>query len=200
MTGTLSGWTTAIITNSDNSAVTASAVILQETGPGSQGTPVCRSSDGGQSPVNSYTCTTVNKYGGTGSPLFPGDSRTVDIVFKNIGGAPATSFQLAPGTCLQSPAAGSGTPAAADLCVNGDLRISVSCSPGTSYSLGTAWSDLAYAAAAPPSATKSHTASGGDLNAGSSWACRLTVALASGAGVTGQGITVSQPLTWTLVQ
>jgi hypothetical protein len=200
VSGTLSDWTSAVLGNSTNSAATATAVILQETGPASQGTPVCRSSDGAQAVVNSYTCTTVNKYGGTASPLSPGNSRTVDVTFKNIGGANATSFQLAPGACTQSPTAGGGTPAAANVCTNGDLTIAVSCSAGTSYAGGSAWADLAYAAAAPPGATKSHTASAGDLDVGASWTCRFTVALAAGAGITDQGVTVTQPLTWTLSQ
>ena len=43
--------------------------------------------------------------------------------------------------------------------------------------------------------TKTHTAT---LAAGAQWTCRITVALASGASVLDQGITVTQPLTWTL--
>lgn len=200
VSGTLSDWTSAVLGNSTNSAATATAVVLQETGPASQGTPVCRSSDGAQATVNSYTCTTVNKYGGTASPLSPGSSRTVDVTFKNIGGANATSFQLAPGSCTQSPTAGSGTPAAANVCTNGDLTIAVSCSPGATYAGGSAWADLVYAAAAPPGATKTHTASAGDLDVGAFWTCRFTVALGAGAGIADQGVTVTQPLTWTLSQ
>jgi hypothetical protein len=200
VSGTLSGWTSAVLGNSANSAATAAAVILQETGPASQGTPVCRSSDGTQTTVNSYTCTTVNKYGGTAVPLAPGSSRTVDVTFENIGGANATSFQLAPGACTQTPTAGSGTPAAANVCTNGDLTVAVSCSAGTTYAGGSAWADLAYPAAAPPGATKTHTASAGDLDMGASWTCRFTVALSAGAGITDQGVTVAQPLAWTLSQ
>lgn len=196
--GTLSSWTQAVITNSTNSTATSKAVVLQETGPSSQSSPVCNSSDGTQTTVNSYTCATVNKYGGVATPLTPGSSVTNDVTFKNIGGGNGTSFVLAPGTCTQSPTAGTGTPAASNLCTNGDLTIAVSCSPGATYTVGSAWSDLVYTAAAAPTATKTHPAAGGDLNAGSSWTCRFTVALSSSAGVADQGITVTQPLTWTL--
>ena len=195
-TGTLSSWTSAIIGNPNDTTATAKAVILQE----SNGSATCSSSDGGQTTVNSYSCTTINKYGGTASPLVPGGTAATDVTFSNIGGANATSFQLAPGTCTQSPTAGSGTPAAANLCANGDLTIAVSCSPGSTYSSGSAWSDLVYAAAAPPSATKTHTATGTELNTSASWTCRVTVTLIAAAQVTDQGITLSQPLTWTLNQ
>src|SRR6202007_1853210 len=87
------------------------------------------------------------------------------------------TFALAPGSCTQAPTAGAGTPPAANACTNGDLTVAVSCSPGASYSAGSAWSDLVYAAAVPPTATKTHTAASGDLNAGASWTCRFTVAL-----------------------
>ncbi|WP_310963247.1 hypothetical protein [Nocardioides terrisoli] len=194
VSGTLSTWTTAIIGNTNNTVATATAVVLSET----DGSATCTSADGAQATVNSSSCTTINKYGGTAIPLVPGSTQTADVTFKNIGGANASSFQLSPGSCAQTPTAGSGTPAAANLCSIGDLTVAVSCSPGSSYNSGTAWSDLAYPAAAPPSTNKSHVAASGDLNAGSSWTCRFKVALASTAGVTDQGITVTQPLTWTL--
>lgn len=198
VSGTLSTWTQAIISNDTNTVATAKAVVLQETGPASQGTPVCRSSDGAQVVVNSFSCTTINKYGGTTTPLTPGSSVTTDVVFKNIGSANGTSFALAPGVCSQSPTAGSGTPAAGNLCTSGDLTVSAKCSPGATFVAGSAWSDLSYAAAAPPTATKTHTATAGDLNVGSTWTCEVVVALSASAPLADQGITLSQALTWTL--
>lgn len=200
VTGTLSSWTSAVITNSSNSAATATAVILQETGPASQASPVCFSSDGAQSTVNTSTCTTVNSYGGTSTPLAPGASQSVDVVFKNAGGANASSFQLAPAACAQTPLAGTGTPAVANVCTNGDLTVAVSCSPGATYNAATAWTDLVYSAGVPSTTTKSHAAAAGDLNAGASWTCRLTVSLIAAAAVTDQAVTVSQSLAWTLAQ
>jgi hypothetical protein len=190
--GTLASWTSAIIANDTNTVATSSAVILQEVGPSA----TCLSSSG---VGNSYTCATVNKYGGTASPLAPGGSQTTDVVFTNVGGADASSFVLSTGACSQSPVAGSGTPAAANLCTNADLTVAISCSNGATYSAGSAWADLVQTAVAPGSipATLTHTAT---LAAGSSFTCRFAVALAAGAGVTDQGITASQPLTWTLNQ
>jgi hypothetical protein len=188
--GTLASWTSAIIGNDTNTVATANAVILREVGPGAV---TCLSSSG---PANSYTCSTINKYGGTASPLSPGGSQQVDVVFSNVGAASAATFALAAGTCSQTPTAGSGTPAAANVCTNGDLTVAVSCSNGSTYASGSAWSDLVYAAGAPGSiGTLTHTAT---LAAGASWTCRFTVALSASASVLDQGITASQPLTWTL--
>ncbi len=190
--GSLASWAQAIITNDTNTVATGQAVILREVSGST-----CFSS---ASATNSSTCSTINEYGGTGVPIMPNDSRNIDVVFTNAGGANASTFALTPGSCSQSPTAGSGSPAAANLCTSGDLRVAVSCSPGGTYNAGSAWSDLTYAAAAPSTTPKTHTASSGDLNAGASWTCRFTVSMISTATPTAQGITVSQPLTWTLTQ
>lgn len=191
--GTLSAWTSAIIINDTNTAATASAVILKEVGPTAA---TCLSSSG---VANSYTCSTVNKYGGTGSPLNPGGSQVTDVVFSNVGGAAARTFVLKADPCSQSPAAGSGPPGVADVCANGDLTVAISCSDGATYAAGSAWTDLVQPAIAPSSigAMLTHTA---PLAAGASFTCRFTVALSSGANVLDQGVTASQPLTWTLNQ
>jgi len=190
VSGTLASWTSAVITNDTNTVATASAVILREVGPSA----TCYSSSGAS---NSYTCSTVNKYGGTSSPLAPGGSQVTDVVFSNVGSASASTFVLGAAACSQNPTAGSGTPAAANVCTNGDLTVAISCSNGATYSGGSAWVDLVYAAGAPGSipATLTHTAT---LAAGSSFTCRFTVALSASASVLDQGITASQVLTWTL--
>ncbi|MBO9521278.1 MAG: hypothetical protein J7518_07050 [Nocardioidaceae bacterium] len=187
--GTLASWTSAVIGNDTNTVATANAVILREV----SGANTCLSSSGA---ANSFTCSTINKYGGTASPLAPGGSQQVDVVFSNVGAAAAGTFSLAAGSCSQTPTAGSGTPAAANVCTSGDLTVAVSCSNGSSYAAGSAWTDLVYAAGAPGSlGTLTHTAT---LAAGSSFTCRFTVALSGTASVLAQGITASQPLTWTL--
>lgn len=189
--GTLSSWTSAIISNDTNTVATANAVILQEVGPGPQ---TCLSSSGS---LNTYTCSTINKYGGTASPLAPGGSQVTDVVFSDVGASAASTFVLTAGTCTQTPTAGTGSPAAANVCTSGDLTVAISCSNGATYSSGSAWTDLKYLAGAPGSipATLTHTAT---LAAGSSFTCRFTVALSSSASVLAQAITASQPLTWTL--
>lgn len=191
VSGTLSSWTSAVVANDTNTVATASAVILREVGPGPT---TCLSSSGA---ANSYTCSTINKYGGTASPLAPGGSQATDVVFTNVGSAAASSFVLTTGSCSQTPTAGSGTPAAANVCTSGDLTVAISCSDGATYAGGSAWVDLVSAAGAPGSiaGTLTHTAT---LAAGASFTCRFTVALSGAASVLAQGITASQPLTWTL--
>jgi hypothetical protein len=188
--GTLSSWTSAIIGNSTNTVATAAAVILQEVGPSA----TCLSSSGAG---NSFTCSTINKYGGTTTPLSPGTNQVTDVVFTNVGASAASSFVLTAGTCTQNPTAGSGTPPAANICTNADLTVAISCSNGATYSAGSAWADLVYVAGAPGSipGTLTHTAT---LAASASFTCRFTVALSAAANVLDQGITASQPLTWTL--
>lgn len=189
--GTLSSWAAAVITNDTNTVATATAVILKEAGPTAT---TCLSSSGAG---NSYTCSTINKYGGTAAPLSPGGSQVTDVVFTNAGAAPASSFVLTTGSCSQAPAAGAGSPGAADVCTNGDLTVAISCSDGATYSAGTAWADLVQAPTAPSSipATLTHAAT---LASGASFTCRFTVALGAAADVLDQGITASQALTWTL--
>ncbi|HWU23764.1 MAG TPA: hypothetical protein VN088_19655 [Nocardioides sp.] len=193
--GTLSDWATAVLTNNTNTVATASAVILQEVGPdGTAGhvSQTCRSSDAA---TNSATCTTINKYGGTTSPLSPSSSQQTDVVFTNLGAANATSFVLAPGTCSSTPS--TGTPTPNNLCTT-DLTVAVSCSNGGTYAGGSAWTDLVYAPGAVNSmGTLTHAAG---LASGASATCRITVALPANASVLDQGLTLSQPLSWTLTR
>lgn len=193
--GTLAGWTTAVITNSTNTVNTANAVILKET----DGTATCFSSD---SPTNTYTCATINKYGGTTTPLAPvagSNTRQIDVTFSNVGKATAGSFKLEAGGCTQTPAAStSPAPAVNNLCGPGanDLSVAVGCSDGATYNAGAAWTGLRYTAGpAGGIGTLTQTQS---LAPGATWTCRFTVTLSTSASVLSQGITVSQPLTWTL--
>lgn len=184
--GTLSSWSQAVIGNTHNDVATATAVILQETSGGT----TCRSSDAPT--TNSSSCSTINKYGGTGTPLTPGSNQVTDVVFTNLGAANGSSLVLAPGTCSSSPT--TGTPTPNNLCST-DLSVQVSCSNGATYSAGSAWTDLAYSGAPGSMPTLTH---GAGLAAGASATCRFTVALPATASVLDQGVTVSQTLTWTL--
>jgi hypothetical protein len=189
--GTLASWTSAIITNDTNTAATAGAPILQETSGGT----TCVSSTNAS---NSSTCSTINTYGGTTTPLTPGSSQSVDVTFTDTGSVAGSTFTLAPGACGQTPAAGTGSPVANNLCTNGDLTVAVSCSPGATYSAAGAWTDLVSTAVGPSSFAGSTYTHAAGLAVGASATCRFTVALGAGAGVLSQGITASQPLTWTL--
>lgn len=190
--GTLSSWTQAIITNDTNTVSTGAGVILKET----SGDNTCISS---ANTTNESTCSTINKYGGTATPLTPGDSQQVDVTFTNVGSAPGSSFVLAPANCSQNPPAGNGNRPVADLCANGDLTVAVACSDGTTYDPGSAWGDLTFGPGTPASFTGSYTHNA-TFDVGASATCRFTVALAADADPTDQGITVSQVMSWTLNQ
>lgn len=194
VSGTLSAWTSAVVANDTNTVATAAAVILEEASGAS--TP-CFSSSG---TANSSTCTTINTYGGTTAPLSPGQSQQVDVTFSNVGSAGASSFKVVPGTCSQLPAANAvATPPINALCTaTNELTVAVSCSPGTSYASGTAWSDL-VSTPVPGSTLPTLTHTPG-MAAGASATCRFSLALNANASVTDQGVVVSQPLTWTLTQ
>ena len=195
--GTLSSWTAAILQNNTNSVATSNAVVLQEKIQGSATVNAdCQSSNGGF--ANTSTCTEINKYGGTATPLIPGGSQTTSVTFTNIGSGPARTLVLTPGTCGQTPAAGTGTPVnPANLCAAGatDVNLALTCVDGTTTT-GTAYTDLAYTGALGGfSAAKTHTAA---IAKNASITCTFTVSLNAAASPLDGGITVSQPLTWEL--
>lgn len=191
VTGTLSSWTQAIITNDTNTVATAGAPILKE----ASGATTCYSSS---SSTNSSTCSTINKYGGTSTPLAPGTNQTVDVTFTDVGSIAGSSFVLAPAACTQNPVAGSGSPAANNVCTNADLTVAASCSNGSTYSAGSAWTDLVFAAGSPSAFAGTTYTHAAGIAAGASATCRFTVSLIPGAGILSQGITVSQVMSWTL--
>ena len=106
--GTLSSWTKAIITNDTNTVKAADSLILQESGPHSA---VCTSTDGGGS-GNSSTCSTIDKYGGTTTPLAPGTDQGVTVTLTNTG-TTTGDLALAPGACTTT---GGSPTATASLC------------------------------------------------------------------------------------
>src|SRR5690349_11932071 len=89
VSGTLSGWTTAVLTNDTNTAATAGAVVLKEAN--AAGTTTCFSS---ADPSNVATCSTINKYGGTATPLIPGGTQVTSVTFTDVGARNGTSFAL----------------------------------------------------------------------------------------------------------
>ena len=97
VSGTLASWTRAIITNDTNTLEAAQALVLEETGPDSA---VCTSTDGGGS-GNAFTCSTIDKYGGTASPLEPGDHQSVTVTLANTGTG-SGPLTLGPGACATS--------------------------------------------------------------------------------------------------
>ena len=198
--GTLSSWTSAILNNNTNTVATTNAVVLQEQVTGSSTiNPDCQSSAGGFS--NTSTCTEINKYGGTTTPLVPGgvhSSQTTSVTFTNIGSGAASKLVLTPGACTQLPLAGTGTPVnPANLCAAGasDVNLNLSCVDGAAAT-GTAYTDLAYSGPLGAfTAAKTHTAA---IAKGGQITCTFVVSLSATASPLDGGITISQPLQWEL--
>ena len=187
--GTLSSWTSALITNDNNSAgATSSYLALVET----DGVHSC---DTTTTPNNTVSaCSTINKYGGN-STMSPGDSSVVEVTFTNPGTADGNTFSYAPGTC--TPTNGTG---GIDLCADGDLTVAVACSTGSSYSALADIAALGQTAVAPGSLTARSWTSAPALGSASatSVTCRFTTTLAASAPPVDAGSQVSQPVTWTL--
>jgi len=188
VSGTLSSWTSALITNDDNSAgATSSFVALVET----DGVSTC---DTTSSPNNTdSSCSTINKYGGN-STMSPGDSEVVDVTFTDPGTAAGNTFSYAPGAC--TPTNGTG---GIDLCNDGDLTVTVACSTGATFNAGALIAALGQSATPDALVSKSWT-SAPALAAASASAvtCRFTTELDSAAPPADAGSQVAQPITWTL--
>ncbi len=183
VSGTLSDWTVAILHNNTNTVATAQAVVLKETA----GATSCISTSGAGS-SNEYTCTTINKYGGTGvgtTPLSPGQSRSTTVTMANVGTG-AGALTLKADACSSS---GGITTGATDLC--GELQITVTCASTAVYpATGTA-TLTAFGTAASASTV-------GPLAKDATVDCTFKVTLPADASPTYAGQTASQQLNWTL--
>lgn len=189
VSGTLSSWTSALITNDDNSAgATGTYLALVET----DGTSTCDTTTSANN--TDAACSTINKYGGNAA-MSPGDSETVDVTFSNPGTAAGNTFSYAPGAC--SPTNGSG---GVDLCTDGDLTVAVSCSTGATYNAGAVVAALGQAATAPGSLASRSWTSAPALAAASasSVTCRFVTTLSAAAPPADAGSQVAQAITWTL--
>lgn len=187
VTGTLGDWTSAIVTNQGNRAGTTQAVALTELGPDSSGaSTTCAST---ASATNSFTCTTINKYGNNGVDVLdmaPGSTKSTTVTLTNSGGAAGTTFTLGVASCasaFQSPL--SGTPASPDtLCES--LQVGVICTGGATLNI------------APGPMSAFTGGSLGGLGQGATTTCVFTVSLPSNASPLVAGQTATQDLTWTL--
>lgn len=191
VSGTLSSWTSAILTNGDNHAGTTGAVALQETGP--DGTGAAFTCTTATSTDNTASCDQINKYGNGGvedTTLQPGDSISTSVTLKNTGSGDATTFTMAPGTCSSVYNTGSqlgATPAAGDdLCT--ELQVAVAC---------TGDATLTVAATNLAAFATTHTLATG-LPSGGSTTCTFTVSLPADAPSRFSGQTATQPIVWTL--
>jgi hypothetical protein len=182
--GTLSSWTTAIIDNSGNDVAVTGAVALVETGPG--GSSTC---DTGDSATNQVSCDTINKYGGTASPLNPDgtNSQTVSVNLRNTGTV-SGNLVLSADTCLSSAAAGStgADPSGHSVC--GKVTVGVTCSsPATMDTTG-----------APVVLSAFEGGTVGTLAAGADTDCVFTLTLPTDTPSAYASQVASQVLHWTL--
>ena len=175
---------TASIRNDVNTAGTGT-LIMTETD--AAGTVTCKSTDGTGNGlgVNSATCSTINKYGGS-STMKPGDSVSTKVHIKSTGTVEATTFSVQGGTCTPGTT-GSANGGATDICDKMTVKILAG---STQVYSGAA---SAFAAAAPTSLSgyiPLTTSSAGQE-------FTITVSLPSTLGNTYQGLKISQPITWT---
>lgn len=199
VSGTLSSWTEAILTNDDNTADAAAAVVLEETGPdGLGGTATCTTSG---TATNTATCSSVNKYGDAGvtaaggTALQPGDTVSTTVTLTNTGPGDASTFTLTPSACgstYNTGAQQNDPPAAGDdLCTQ--LEASVTCVDDAA----TPATVLTVAATKLSVLSGAQTITGG-LTSGSAVTCTFTVSLPATTPANYSGQTVEQDLTWTI--
>jgi hypothetical protein len=182
MTGALGAFT-AQITNSNDTAATGT-LTMQEVG----GAATCNSTDGTGNNVstNTYSCTSINKYGGS-TTMIPGTPVATTITIKNTGSVAANTFTLTPAACTPS----------LNGAVNGSAQSTI-CNTMT-----VAVSETLGGVVSNPVAAKTLTAfntagavSVGPLAAGATASFTFTVLLPSTADNTFQGLGVSQNLVW----
>ena len=179
----LSGYA-ATITNSLNTS-SSSALAVSET----SGAATCNSYD------TTATCSTINKYGGTTTPLNPGQSRSTTVTFNNTGSVAVGSATLAPGTCVATStgATGSTTPStpnttAGNLC----SVLQVAIYKGTTDTGTVVYNGSLSAFTA--------TQTLDPIAVAANQAYTFKVTLPSAATTAIQGQQVSQPLAWTFNQ
>ncbi len=192
--GSLSAFT-ASITNSANQVATGS-LIMTESGPNSSGTNTTCASSSDATGNNAYSCTTINKYGSSGAAvtnLGPGDSATTTVTISNTGSVAANTFTAAFGACAQTPVAGTANPVllAGNLC--SELNVAV-------YQAATATVTPLFTGTLTAATTGSPltlTAPLATAVGGAGQPYTFVVSLPAGAGNSYEGITVTQPITWT---
>lgn len=170
----------ASIQNSTNTASSGTLTMEEKSGALS-----CSSFNGG---TNSATCATINKYGGTDTPLTPGGAaKTTEITIQNTGNLAATTFSLTPGACSSTNVgANSGT---GNLCE----KVKVKITSGTHIIF-----DGTAKALADGGNINLLTQLGGiaSITANQTVPFKFEVSLPADTDATFQGKQISQPLTW----
>ena len=173
----------AQITNSVNTATTGS---LQMTETNKDGTVTCKSTDGNTS--NNATCATINKYGGTDTPLLPGGSKVTEINIQNSGSIKASAFTVAAGVCTSSNVAGAAFSGTGDLC--GKVNVKIESGSSTIFN-GTA---TAFNTSGAINILQKLNKT--EVNASETIPVKFTVSLPVDADNTFQGKQISQPIVW----
>ena len=196
MTGTLSAFE-ATITNSQNTAISGSLVMVEVNGDWSA---ACTSSSG---PNNSYaSCDRMNKYGGTDTPFIPGATHSTTVYLANNGSSAVRSFTVEPGRCTLSRSSVNDGQDTGDLCAS--LHLTVTCTPvdlrGAPVGSSTTVYDARPLADVAESAVDVGALSAVCVpQAAAANAVRFvfSVKMPEGQDNTVQGQAVSQPIVWT---
>ena len=173
-TGTLSAFA-ASIQNSVNTSSTGTLVLQEKSSDGI----TCTSTDGTD---NAATCSTINKYGG--QVLSPGQTSTTTVTMTNLGTLTPASFTLQPGACSTTNSA-SGEASTTDLCSKINLAVYAGADDtGSSVFSGTlsTFTAAKKLTSLAPKASQAYT----------------FVVSVPDLDNTYQGLTASQPLTWTM--
>ena len=175
---------TATILNNNNTAASGTLAITE-----TRGAATCNSYDA------TATCSTINKYGGTATPLVPGGSQTVTVNFANTGTVAVGSSNLTPAACVAStvPGPGATTPttpntSAGNLCSVVNIAV---------YKASTATGTALYNG---PASGFTAVVNTGTLAAGANQDYTFVVSLPAGATTAVQGQSISQNLTWNFSQ
>ncbi len=199
VTGTLSSWTQAIITNDTNTVDSIGAVSLKEMD--ATGTTTCV--DTADTVDNTATCTDINKYGGTGTPLNPdndpagSNTQTESVQLENTGTVTG-ALTIEAGECTATAATGStgADPDNYSLC--DEMEVKVECGafvaglPPVALTTVFAQDTLTeFAGAGPLTAAAAMLADGKQL-------CTFTLTLPSDTPAGFASQVASQMLTWDL--
>ncbi|MDO4870511.1 MAG: hypothetical protein Q3996_00210 [Candidatus Saccharibacteria bacterium] len=172
----------ASIQNTTNTAATGTLTMKE-----SSGAATCNSFDGQTN--NTATCSTINKYGGTSTPLLPGGAAKVtDVTIQNTGNIAATSFTLTPGGCTSSNVSGASFSGGGDLCT----KVKVVITSGTT----TLFNGTAAALNTGGAIDILNKLGKTSVTANESIPIKFSVSLDPSADATFQGKQISQPLTW----
>jgi hypothetical protein len=191
----------ATVVNTSNTFVSGT-IALKET----SGATTCLSTGAGVvTDTNSFSCSTIDKFGGAGNPnQKPGGTALSTVVtVKNDGTLSASTFTLTPGSCTTTATGAYHGSNTAGFC--GKINVTIEDDTGAAACIFPAG---AGACAAPSSSNTlaslvsggAITLNSGSLAAGASRTYTFKVQLDASAVNDMQGLTATLPLTWNIAQ